>query len=106
MSKAMDLSIPFTSFTVSTCQCAKCPVEKDSKCAKDQWSKVGKTVCDTKPLKREEIAAAYCATGMASCPDLDTSKNCICGTCKIFAKHGLGDRMPPVGYYCRDGSAH
>ncbi len=58
MSKAMDLSIPFTSFTVSTCQCAKCPVEKDSKCAREQWSKVGKTVCDTNPLKREEIAAA------------------------------------------------
>jgi len=103
MSKTME-SMPFTSYTISTCLCSKCPVEKDSKCAREQMSKVGETVCGTKPLNREEIPAAYCTTGKATCTDLDTSKMCICGTCKIFAKYGLDERMP-VGYYCRDGSA-
>lgn len=104
MSKIMDLSIPFTSDTIATCLCSKCPVERNSKCAKDQLSKVGQTVCGTKPLNREEIPAAYCTAGIASCSDLDTSKECICATCKIFAKYGLEERMPE-SYFCHDGKA-
>jgi len=98
--------IPFTSAYVAQCMCPTCPVERNSKCAKDLLKNMGTTVCkDKTPLKREEIPGLYCSTGTASCRDLDPKQACICDTCPVYSSFHLANKMPG-GYFCREGSSH
>ena len=103
MAQQISIKVPFVVSTVSKCICLKCPVQAKSQCAAE-LKKGLREALRRNPLKHEEIPAAYCSAGKATCTDLDPSKSCICSGCLIFAQYKL-ENGKVVGYYCRDGAS-
>jgi len=97
------ISVPFVAANVTRCLCPKCPVQKASVCVTGKMSKIGDAL-KVNPLKRADIPGVYCASGTATCEDINTNQSCQCGSCAVFAEFKLAGGKP-VGYYCRDGSA-
>ncbi len=97
------VKIPFTVASVAKCMCPRCPVQTDSKCVSSKLATITEAL-KAAPLKRDAIPGVYCASGTATCGDLDPKQACMCGSCAIFSQYDLANRSP-VGKYCRDGSA-
>lgn len=100
--------VPFTMENGTRCICGKCPVTAKSQCSKDKMGKLMKKMAltsneDEMP-KPGELPALYCATGVASCKDLDMRQMCICGGCPVWSEYSLGQGKLRA-YYCRDGKA-
>ncbi len=95
--------VPFIAANVGKCMCPKCPVQAKSQCVSGKLATI-KDALGKSPLKREDIPGVYCATGTATCQDLNPSQPCICGKCTVFTEYKLASGKP-VGYFCRDGSA-
>ena len=93
--------VPFTVENIKKCVCGKCPVQANSKCAKDKMMAMGKM--DGQPMPAA-VPGMYCSTGKATCSDLDFSKMCMCMSCPMWETYSLGTTTP-MGYYCRDGMA-
>jgi len=94
--------VPFTMENVKKCICTKCPVQANSKCAKDKIMAMGKAM--NMPMQAADVPGMYCSTGKAACTDLDMSKMCMCMACPLWAQYSLATSKP-MGYYCRDGMA-
>jgi hypothetical protein len=62
------------------CRCPLCPV-------------LAKSSCDKKKV-------VFCATGKASCTDLDHNQACLCPSCLVWEENNLQSM-----YYCLKGSA-
>jgi hypothetical protein len=103
MNQVQSVKVPFTAGNVGKCACPKCPVQAKSACVGGQLSGIREALARA-PLNRAEIPGLYCATGTATCFDLDPKQSCLCGGCPIFSEYSLAG-LKPVGYYCRDGSA-
>ncbi len=97
-----SIKVPFTADEAALCICPECPVQKSSACSRSKASTLT-TALKKSPLVREEVPGMYCATGVASCSDLDLRKSCICIACSVFERYQLIKRTPSE-YYCRDGS--
>ena len=95
--------VPFVASEIKLCICTRCPVQAASGCIKAKAAGI-QGALKRDPLQRADIPGLYCATGTATCSDLNSEKNCICGTCVVFSIHTLGNGKP-AGYYCRDGSS-
>jgi hypothetical protein len=54
--------------------------------------------------KADDVPGLYCASGAATCKDIDTKQMCICGDCPLWKASHLASGKP-LGYYCRDGKA-
>ncbi len=93
--------VPFTVENVKKCVCGKCPVQANSQCAKTKMAGIGQAL-GRQPLQAADIPGLYCATGKATCTDLDWSKMCMCMACPMWETYSLGTTTP-MGYYCRDG---
>jgi hypothetical protein len=87
------------------CICAKCLVQAKSQCSKDKIALVKRLMVEKKMPKPSDVAGLYCASGKASCEDLNFKDGCICGNCPVFKQHVLV-AANPVGYYCRDGMSN
>ncbi len=97
--------VPFTARSIEKCQCGNCPVQSRSACIKQLEGKLQESRKKV-PLVREEIPGVYCASGKASCADLNPKNPCVCGTCAIFNEdYHLADNHP-AGYFCKGGSAN
>ena len=55
-------------------------------------------------FKPEEFPWLYCATGKASCEDLNFKEECKCKDCKVYTENHL-DKLDPVEFYCKNGKA-
>ncbi len=95
--------VPFTRQNAKKCRCWECPVQGDSQCIKQNSDKMGDVLTTTYFLP-EIVPGLYCSSGVATCDDIDTSRNCICDTCLVFKNYDLKNNKP-YGYYCRDGAA-
>jgi hypothetical protein len=95
--------VPFVLGVVGKCLCPGCPVQAKSQCVSGLKNSLSQALSQ-QPLKREQIPGAYCASGKATCGDLDPKQKCLCGDCAVFAEYKLANGQP-VGYYCRDGAA-
>jgi len=104
MTGPMAPKVPFTTENVKKCICTKCPVQTESKCAKDKMMAMGKGMGMGMPLMAAAVPGMYCSTGKATCTDLDWSKMCMCMSCPIWEEYSLAKGMP-MGYFCRDGQA-
>jgi hypothetical protein len=107
MDKPMDSKVPYTVENMMKCMCGKCPVQADSKCAKDKFKDMGdkmKNAAQAEVPKPEDVPGIYCSTGVATCKDLDPSKPCICYTCPLWTEYDLQNGKP-LGYFCKDGKA-
>ena len=99
----MSDKVPFSKTNVGRCKCPGCPVQAKSRCVAEKIP-VMKEALKGSTLKPEEIPAEYCATGTATCRDIDTKQTCLCGTCSVFANYRLG-AGDPGGYFCQYGIA-
>jgi hypothetical protein len=99
--KETPVKVPFNSENAARCWCPDCPVQQQSKCVHNMKLTLVAAL-EESPLKREKIPGIYCATGEATCKELDYAKNCLCPTCGVFDRYGLA-KGKPVGHYCRDG---
>ena len=90
------------------CICCKCGVQTRSICAKERTKKIQKVEAkgiEAIPLfKPEEFPWLYCATGKASCEDLNFEEECKCKDCKVYTENHL-DKLDPVEFYCKNGKA-
>ena len=90
------------------CICNECPVQEKSACVKDKRTKVNELMPDVKENKTmpdpEFVPDMYCASGKASCNDLNLSEMCQCNKCPLWKEYDLpfGE---PMGFYCKDGAA-
>lgn len=103
LQQALSSKVPFTASNVTKCMCPRCPVQGKSQCVSGKMSAIQKSL-KSPTLKREDIPGEYCATGTASCDDIDTKQSCMCGACPVFSQYKL-DKGQPAGYFCRDGMA-
>lgn len=97
------MKVPFVVANATRCNCPKCPVQGASACVKGKMAKINDAL-KSNPLQRADIPGVYCASGTATCQDINTNQNCMCGSCPVFAEFKLAGGKP-VGYYCRDGSS-
>lgn len=98
----MRISVPFVTENVTKCLCTKCPVQLSSTCVSSKLAKIDETLNEF-PLRPENIPGVYCSSGIALCTDIQTEKNCLCGSCVIFPEYNLFNVMP-MGHYCKNGS--
>lgn len=103
MNPAAAPKVPFTMENIKKCVCTKCPVQANSKCAKDKMAMMSGSPMNMMPPPAA-VPGMYCSTGKAACTDLDFSKMCMCGACPLWAEYSLSAGMP-MGYFCRDGQA-
>lgn len=96
--------VEFNRENLEKCICNTCPVQAESKCAGEKMIKVQEILKKDEMPLREMFPGVYCATGKASCKDLDYSKMCQCNDCPLWIEYDLVDGEP-MGYYCRDGEA-
>jgi hypothetical protein len=101
MRQVTTINVPFTQDNVKKCRCPLCPVQHTSQCVKQKVDKI-QSALKANPMDPQEIPAAYCAQGIASCKDIDTQQTCICDTCLVFSEYNLAGGQP-AGYFCRDG---
>ncbi len=101
--QTVKIIVPFTRQNAKKCRCCECPVQGDSLCVKQNSDRLG-DVLVTKYFTSEIMPGLYCSSGIATCDDIDTNRDCICGTCTVFKNYGLKINKP-YGYYCRDGAA-
>ena len=71
---------------------------------RDKMEKAREMMDKAMTTKPEDVPLLYCASGIATCKDIDTSQMCICGDCPLWEEYNLPS-LKPMGYYCRDGAA-
>ena len=103
MVQATSTKVSLVVSNVGQCKCPKCPVQAKSSCVSGKLASL-KDALAKNPLLGADIPGVYCATGTATCPDLDPKQACICGSCAIFSQYNLSTGVP-AGYFCRDGFA-
>lgn len=103
MKNTLEARVALNIENVKKCLCGSCPVQAKSKCIKIKQEELKETL-QKKHLDGADIPGMYCATGIATCDDVDTSQVCICASCPLFSDCQLYDSQP-IGYYCRDGHA-
>ena len=90
------------------CICCKCDVQTRSDCAREKTGKIQKIEAkglEAIPLfEPEEFPWLYCATGKASCHDLNFEEICKCKDCKVWKENNLASSNI-LEYYCRNGKA-
>ena len=90
------------------CICCKCDVQTRSDCARERTGKIQKIEAkglEAIPLfEPEEFPWLYCATGKASCHDLNFEEICKCKDCKVWNENNLASSNI-LEYYCRDRKA-
>ena len=95
--------VPFTRENINSCSCGGCPVQSKSKCATGKMASLDAAL-KVQPLQPQDIPFMYCATGKATCKDLDMQQKCQCPNCAVYQKYSLA-KASHVAYYCRDGKA-
>jgi Protein of unknown function (DUF2769) len=120
--------VPLNGDVLNKCMCDTCPVQAQSACAKPKiqnmvkmramsgpLSESGRMSADMNmsmaqtPMKEmnmnpDEIAGPYCATGVASCMDLDMNKSCICPSCSVYSEYNLKNARP-MEHFCFNDKA-
>lgn len=101
--QSTTVKVPFIAANVSKCMCPRCPVQSGSSCVSGKLAQLGSAL-KASPLNKADIPGVYCATGNATCTDIDAKQSCLCGGCPVFSQYKLAN-FKPVGHYCRDGAA-
>jgi len=101
--------VPYTQENATMCICTRCPVQTESACAREKIKIMEAMMVKGMPKGMMpppvDLPGLYCATGVATCKDLDFNRMCICAGCPVWDKCKLADGTPR-SYFCRDGKAH
>lgn len=107
MNTSENSKVPYTIENIKKCMCPKCPVQADSKCAKDKLNNLTKELGSAQEGEVPEpqnVPGIYCSTGKATCQDLNPDEQCICPTCAVWKEYDL-QNVKPVMYFCQKGKA-
>ncbi len=101
--------VDFNPENMEKCLCAKCPVQANSSCVKDQLKNIEETGHSTDIdsgfiIEPEKVPKVYCATGKTGCGDLYFHEECRCKNCHVWNENDLEARGAP-GYFCKNGKA-
>jgi hypothetical protein len=99
---ASVVSVEFTKDNATKCLCGGCPVQKDSVCVAQKQAALGAAMegeTDGMP-SAADLPRLYCATGVATCGDLDFAETCQCMHCPVYRENGLDQWK-----YCERGAA-
>ncbi|MGZ4857875.1 MAG: DUF2769 domain-containing protein, partial [Methanobacteriaceae archaeon] len=75
-----------------------------SACANYKLMKMQEIIQKKEMPESDIVLGMYCATGKATCTDLDFERWCQCNYCGVWKENDLEDGEP-FGYFCRDGEA-
>ena len=78
--------VDYTEENAMKCWCSTCPVQTQSACAQ-QLLRESKGIQGLPAPER--LPGLYCATGKASCDDLETGHLCNCPACLIWGENSL-----------------
>lgn len=95
--------IEFTRENITKCLCPQCPVQAESECAQTKMKMLQESMRGMNP-EPSDVPGMYCASGTATCSDLDPDKMCNCPNCDVFRENDLKQREPE-GYFCQKGAA-
>jgi hypothetical protein len=100
--------VEFNLENIQKCICNECPVQESSTCVKEKQIKMQemmpKIMADEKESNSEIVPTLYCASGKATCLDIDFNEMCQCNKCPLWKEYEL-PYGEPMGYFCRDGEA-
>lgn len=103
MRVATAVKVPFIRASVAKCLCSSCPVQSESLSVGVKMADIKNALSHSR-LSKYDIPEAYCASGAATCEDIDKSNPCICDRCFVFQGYDLvGSKR--TGHYCRRGAA-
>ncbi|HSK47900.1 MAG TPA: DUF2769 domain-containing protein [Coriobacteriia bacterium] len=92
--------VEYSQENVAKCWCGQCPVQKESDCAKDRYAKAKEQLAGGAMPEPDQMPGLYCATGKATCPDLNPMERCLCAQCLVWGESGLVSN-----HFCALGSA-
>jgi hypothetical protein len=95
--------IEFSGENISKCVCSQCPVQAESECAQTKMKMLQESMTGMSP-EPSDVPGVYCATGIATCSDIDPNKMCNCPNCEVFKENNL-EHGEPGGYFCQKGMA-
>jgi hypothetical protein len=102
------VKVEFNLENIQKCICVECPAQMESTCFKEKQKKIEeimpKIESGEMELDTNLFPTLYCASGKASCPDIDFSQMCQCNKCPLWKEYDL-PYGEPLGYFCRDGEA-
>ncbi|MBE0477107.1 MAG: DUF2769 domain-containing protein [Coriobacteriia bacterium] len=95
--------VEFNMSNIEKCQCGVCPVQTNSSCIAEKSermrSMMGPGAHGTP--SPQDVPGLYCATGIATCGDLDYEQPCLCPRqCQVYQENELSAYK-----YCQQGSA-
>ena len=94
--------IEFTRENITKCLCPQCPVQAESECAQTKMKMLQESMRGMSP-EPSDVPGVYCATGTATCSDLNPTKMCNCPNCDVFKENNL-EQGEPNGYFCQKGA--
>ena len=94
--------IEFTRENITKCLCPQCPVQAESECAQTKMKMLQESMRGMSP-EHSDVPGVYCATGTATCSDLNPNKMCNCPNCNVFKENNL-EQGEPNGYFCQKGA--
>ncbi len=98
----MKPKIEFTRENITKCLCPQCPVQAESECAQTKMKMLQESMRGMSP-EPSDVPGVYCATGTATCSDIDPNKMCNCPNCDVFKENNL-EQGEPKGYFCQKGA--
>lgn len=96
------VNVEFNMENIQRCLCPGCPVQAKSDCVMDKLKKLKSQKGETPDP--EDVPGVYCATGKATCENLDPNQMCQCDKCEVWKEYKL-DEGEPGSYYCAEGKA-
>lgn len=98
-----ESKVAFNMENLKKCVCSTCPVQAESECAQTKMKMLQESMKGMSP-EPSDVPGVYCATGIATCSDLDPNKMCNCPNCDVFKENNLA-QGEPGGYFCQNGKA-
>jgi hypothetical protein len=105
MEAAIEAKVPCTVSNIKRCRCTLCPVQVDSECAQEKYSRLNNEIENSggvEALAPQKVPGIYFSTGTATCEDLSFNRQCICNTCSVWEEYNLINAKI-IQYYCNKG---
>lgn len=102
MDTAIEAIVQCTISNIKRCRCTMCPVQTESECAQEKYSRLKNEIENSgvRALEPQKIPGIYCSIGTATCGDLRFNKQCICNTCPVWEEYNLKN-CKVTEYYCK-----
>lgn len=101
------MKVPYTVLNIKRCRCTLCPVQADSECAQEKYSRLKNELESSggvEALEPQKVPGVYCSAGTTTCRDLNFNRQCLCYTCPVWEGYEL-EKSTPIMYFCNKGRA-